>query len=244
MRKRHNYFVVILRIRIFARWTSKSYTTMKKKFSVFVLLFVAVVLQAQHQEAIRVACIGNSITAGFGIKNPAVDGYPAQLQILLDTNYDVRNFGVSSRTMLNKGDHPYMNEQAWKDAQAFKPDIAIIKLGTNDSKPENWQYGADFKHDLEQMVTTLLALGSKIYICTPILAFKPTWNISDSVIVHHIIPIQQEVARKYSLELIDLHTRFGNDDSNMLRDGIHPNRKGALKMAQIIADVIKQKNKK
>jgi lysophospholipase L1-like esterase len=214
---------------------------MKRKILVFTLLLIALVLQAQQRQAIRVACIGNSITAGFGIKNPAVDGYPAQLQLLLGSDYEVKNFGVSSRTMLNKGDYPYMNEQAWRDAQSFKPDIAIIKLGTNDSKPENWQYGADFKHDLQQMVTTLLALGSKIYLCTPILVFKPTWNINDSVIVHHIIPIQQQVARQYNLEVIDLHTLFGNDNTTMLRDGIHPNPKGALKMAHIIADIIKRK---
>ena len=79
----------------------------------------------------------------------------------------------------------------------------------------------------------------QIFLCTPILAFKSTWNISDSVIVNNIIPIQQEVAKEYQLQLINLHTLFGNDESTMLDDGIHPNVKGAQKMAQIIADAIK-----
>ena len=185
------------------------------------------------------ACIGNSITDGFGIDMAGAYGYPAQLQKLLGNDYWVKNFGVSGRTMLNKGDWPYMNERAWKDALAFKPDIVIIKLGTNDSKPENWQYGKDFKHDLQQMVDALKP--AKIYLCTPIPAFKPTWNISDEVIVNNIIPIQQQVAKSNGLQIIDLHTLYANDGDKMLDDGIHPDAKGAHRMAEIIADAIKEK---
>jgi lysophospholipase L1-like esterase len=217
---------------------------------------------APKANAIRIACIGNSITDGYGIDFAPANGYPAQLQQMLGDNYWVKNFGVSARTMMNKGDYPYMNEMAWKDALAFKPDIVIIKLGTNDSKPENWQYGADFKQDLQQMITTLrpdlskpikkkgkkkvketTAITPIIMLCTPIKAFKPSWNISDSVIVNNIIPIQQEVAKEYGLQVIDLHTLFGTDPETMLDDGIHPNMKGAKKMAEIIADAIKQNSK-
>jgi lysophospholipase L1-like esterase len=86
--------------------------------------------------AVRIACIGNSITDGAGIDMNSEKGYPACLQKDLGTGYLVNNFGVSGRTMLNKGDYPYMKELAWKDAMAFKPNIVIIKLGTNDSKPQ------------------------------------------------------------------------------------------------------------
>ena len=210
--------------------------------------------QVPRQDAIRVACIGNSITDGFGIDMRTASGYPAQLQRKLGDGYWVKNFGVSSRTMLNKGDYPYMNEMAWRDALAFKPDVVIIKLGTNDSKPENWQYGTEFRQDLEQMITTLrpdlAQLSAKkkgkkakkvapakpeIYLCTPIPAFKPTWNINDSVIVNGIVPIQQEVAKKYGLKVIDLHTLYANDGDKMVADGIHPDGKGAQRMADIIA---------
>ena len=225
--------------------------------------------QTPKEGAVRVACLGNSITDGFGIDMASAYGYPAMLQKKLGDGYWVRNFGVSSRTMLNKGDWPYMNEPAWRDALNFKPEIVIIKLGTNDSKPENWQYNAEFKQDLEQMIFTLrpdlkqyanmpakkaqkamakaLAKAAKsgiapakprILLCTPIPAFKSTWNINDSVIVNGVIPIQQEVAQKYGLEVIDLHTLFANDGDKVLPDGIHPNDKGAARMADIIADAL------
>ncbi len=164
--------------------------------------------------------------------------------------------------MLNKGDVPYMNEVAWQDAQAFRPDIAIIKLGTNDSKPQNWQHADEFRQDLEQMILTLcpelaaqtakkskkakkskaqqLTPKTQIILCTPIPAISTNWNINDSVIVNGIIPIQQEVARKYGLKVIDLHTLFANDADKMLSDGIHPDGKGARRMAEIIAGEIKK----
>ena len=194
-------------------------------------------LQTPKPDAIRVACIGNSITDGHGIEMASQYGYPALLQKALGSDYWVKNFGVSGRTMLNKGDVPYMNEQAWRDAQAFQPDIAIIKLGTNDTKPQNWKYSAEFKQDLEQMIK---ALGkAKIFLCTPIPAFKDSWNINDSIIVNGVIPIQKKVAKKNGLHLIDLHTLMLNDEELIQPDGIHPNEKGVAKMAEIIAAAIK-----
>ena len=193
--------------------------------------------QVPKTDAIRVACIGNSITDGHGIDLAPQRGYPAQLQRMLGKDYWVKNFGVSSRTLLNKGDFPYMKEMAWRDALAFNPDIVVIKLGTNDSKPQNWQYASEFKQDLLQMIK---ALGkAKIFLCTPIPAFKPSWYINDSVIVNGIIPIQKEVARKNGLQLIDLHTLMANDEELVQPDGIHPNEKGVAKMAEIIAGAIK-----
>lgn len=209
-------------------------------------------------DAVKVACIGNSITDGHGIDVATQFGYPALLQQMLGDNYWVKNFGVSARTMLNKGDNPYMNEMAWKDAVAFNPDIVIIKLGTNDSKPQNWQYGTEFKNDLKQMITTLrpdlaqpqkkkgkkskniLPAKPQIILCTPIPAFKSTWNINDSIIANSIIPIQQEVAREYGLQVIDLHTLFADKSDLVQSDGIHPNEKGVKHMAEIIAETLKK----
>ncbi len=198
--------------------------------------------QGPKKNAVRVACIGNSITDGFGIDMATQQGYPARLQRLLGNGYHVKNFGVSGRTMLNKGDLPYQNELAWRDALAFRPDIVIIKLGTNDSKPENWQYNKGFTDDLQLMVDALKANKNnpRIILCTPIPAFKPTWNINDSVIVNGITPIINKVAKKNKLQVIDLHTLYAHDGDKMLNDAIHPDAKGALRMAEIIAKALKE----
>ena len=193
-------------------------------------------IAAPREQALRVACIGNSITDGMGIDMSEVYGYPAVLQRLLGKNYNVKNFGVSARTLMNKGDLPYMKEQAWVDAQAFLPNIVVIKLGTNDSKDYNWTHGADYGADLQKMVDTLRALPSKpqIYVCSPIPAAR-IWGISDSVIVNGEIPAIKRVVKKNKLAYIDLHTEFKPTEGLMQRDGIHPSDKGAAQLAKIIA---------
>lgn len=215
-------------------------------------------LKATKADAVRVACIGNSITDGHGIDMASQRGYPAELQKRLGSNYDVKNFGRSARTLLNKGDNPYMKEQAWRDALGYKPDIAVIKLGTNDSKPGNWQHGSEFEADLMQMIDSLCPLvpqlnkrgkptkkmvrsdKTKIYLCTPIPAYKSTWNISDSIITSAIIPIINKVAAREGLQVIDLHSQFNDTDGKLMQgDGIHPTEAGAQRMAEIIAAAIK-----
>ena len=199
--------------------------------------------QGPKEDAVRVACIGNSITDGFGIGMAPVKGYPAVLQKKLGDGYQVKNFGVSARTMMNKGDLPYMNELAWRDAQAFNPNIVIVKLGTNDSKTHNWVHGADeFRQSMQAMIDTLKALPSKpkIYLCSPIPAFKDSWTINDSVIVNGEMPIIKKLAKKNKCQFVDLHTSYTYGDM-MLNDGIHPNAKGAEKMADIIFDAIEKK---
>ena len=199
--------------------------------------------QGPKEDAVRVACIGNSITDGHGIGMAPVKGYPAVLQKKLGEGYLVKNFGVSARTMMNKGDLPYMNELAWRDAKAFNPNIVVIKLGTNDSKTHNWVHGADeFRQSMQAMIDTLKALPSKpkIYLCSPIPAFKDSWTINDSVIVNGEMPIIKKLAKKNKCQFIDLHTSYTYGDM-MLKDGIHPNAKGAEKMADIIFDAIEKK---
>ena len=86
---------------------------MKNAIISLFLLFIAVQYVAAQKKVIKIACIGNSITYGVGTRNPAKDSYPAVLGQMLGDGYEVRNFGVSARTMLMKGDNPYMKEERY-----------------------------------------------------------------------------------------------------------------------------------
>ena len=197
-------------------------------------------LRSPKSDAIRVACIGNSITHGSGIDMMDEKGYPAQLQRLLGNGYLVKNYGVGARCMMSTSDHPYMNEQAWRDAKAFQPQVVVIKLGTNDSKDYQWNQ-SQYERDYQAMIDTLCSLPSKpaIYLCTPVKAFRDKWGITDSVIVNGVIPSIQKIARKNKLTLIDLHSVI-TDPKDMTADMIHPNEKGAGKMAGRIAEELKK----
>lgn len=161
-----------------------------------ILSFIAVIClsTALHaQEPIRVACVGNSITYGHGLKNRSTESYPSVLGEMLGEKYEVRNFGISARTLLNKGDHPYMKEQLFAEARAFHPDIVVIKLGTNDTKPHNWKHAQDFRHDLSALIDSFRCEGSpRIYLCYPATVYGIRWGINDSTLVHGVIPGHQE----------------------------------------------------
>lgn len=194
-----------------------------------------------HKDAIRVACIGNSITYGARIKNRDRDSYPAVLSRMLGEAYWVKNFGVSARTLLNKGDHPYMNEKAYQDALAFNPNIVVIKLGTNDSKSFNWKYKADFTKDLQTMVDAFKALPAqpKIYLCYPSKAYQTGDNINDDIISKQIIPMIKKVAKKNNLSVIDLHAAM-DGMPQLFPDKIHPNEEGAKVMAKAVYQSLKK----
>ena len=88
---------------------------------------------------VKVACVGDSITFGAGVENRAVNAYPQVLDRLLGERARVANFGRSGATLLKQGDYPYWEREQFTQATEFQPGIVIIKLGTNDSKPQNWK---------------------------------------------------------------------------------------------------------
>ena len=91
-------------------------------------------LFAKHisSDTIRIACIGNSITYGARLANPAEGLYPAVLQHLFDANIiTVKNFGISGSTMIRFG-----KPNVWQELDKIKsylPNVVIIILGTNET---------------------------------------------------------------------------------------------------------------
>ncbi|RNI31701.1 GDSL-type esterase/lipase family protein [Rufibacter latericius] len=201
---------------------------MKKHFSLLYLLVLLVCFSASAQNKIKVACVGNSITEGSGLKQP----YPAALQQLLGDAYEVRNYGLGGRTLLKKGDVPYWNETKYQDALGWNPDIVIIKLGTNDSKPQNWKFKDEFVPDYIQFVTSFKKLPSKpqVYVCNPLPVFETKWGINEPVVNNEILPAVKKIARKTKVKTIDLYTPFLGKPE-LTYDGIHPNDDGAALLA-------------
>lgn len=184
----------------------------------------------------KVACVGDSITFGAGISDRAKNSYPAQLGVLLGNEYEVRNYGVSARTMLSKGDHPYMKEKAYRDSLAFLPDVVIIKLGTNDSKPKNWEHKADFVKDTKALVQIYKSLDSKprIILCKPVPVFQTKWGINEITLRGEMGKMLESVAMSEQVELIDLHMPL-RGHAKHFPDSIHPNAAGAALMAEHIS---------
>lgn len=209
---------------------------MVKRFLLVIMLIVTAII-SHAQQKIKVACIGNSITEGHGLGDST---YPAHLQRLLGDKYEVRNFGRGGRTLLKKGDYPYWNETTFTDAKSWEPNIVIIKLGTNDSKPHNWKYGNEFYADYAAFVNEFRQLASKpkIYVCHPVPVFKDNFGIREAVVKDEIIPIVKKLAKAEKLKVIDLYTALKPYGSHF-PDGVHPDKVGATIMANTIYKAIR-----
>jgi lysophospholipase L1-like esterase len=217
------------------------------KFTIFrslILTFSVILLcsiDLQQPKIIRVACVGDSITYGSRIDNREENSYPAQLQKLLGEGWEVRNFGVSGATLLKNGDKSYRELDAFKDAMAFEPDVVIIKLGTNDSKPQNWQYGSEYVSDYRSLIQEFKNLTSepKIWICQPLPVFEDHYGITAQVVDDEIVPSIKKIARAEKVKTINLYKALDGKQA-MFPDGIHPDAAGAKVMAETIAKKIKK----
>ena len=203
--------------------------------------------EAAETQAIRVACVGDSITYGSGLTNRESESYPAWLGHWMGPGYDVRNFGRSGATLLQRGDLPYVKQSQHDEALAFKPDVVIIMLGTNDSKhrggglppndkaAENWQYKANYVSDYKALIAEFRQANSaaQIYVCCPPPSFPGRWGIDDDTIHHEIVPLVHKVARQSHAKLIDLYKLFAGK-AGLFPDTVHPNAAGAKMMAAII----------
>jgi lysophospholipase L1-like esterase len=198
-----------------------------------------VVDPARYEGPVRVACLGGSTTFGYGVRWRARDSdrdaYPAQLGRLLGSAWEVRNCGYVAATVSKKGDFPYVSSAAYAQALAFKPDVAIIMLGTNDSKPQNWRYADEFEADFRCLVGDLRRVNPHVrtYLCLLAPTVQAQWGIDDHIIAEQINPRLRRLARDLGLPLVDMYTPFLNRPE-LMADSVHPNRQGACLMAGVL----------
>lgn len=192
------------------------------------------------QEKIRVACVGNSVTYGYGINNRQQNCYPAQLQKLLGEKYEVGNFGHSGATLLKKGHNPYWKKEEFERAKAFQADIVVIHLGLNDTDPRNWpnhrdDFTKDYSHLIEAFRGQPNAKVPKVWICkmTPIFHPHPRFQSGTRDWFWQIQERIQIVAQSTKVGLIDLHTPLYNRP-DLFPDALHPNAEGAQILARTV----------
>lgn len=212
------------------------------KFQFTILTLTLALLLSCTQKEVKVACVGDSITEGHGLSVQSKTGYPVMLDSILGSGFTVLNQGRSATTLQKKGDFPYWISKEFSNVFAFQPDIIVIKLGTNDTKPYNWN-AENFEKDYQILIDTFETISTqpKIYLCLPVPVFETRWGINDSTVVAGVIPIIEKLANANKLGVIDLYHSMRNQEANF-PDDIHPNEAGAKEMAKIIASAIKQQH--
>jgi lysophospholipase L1-like esterase len=205
---------------------------MKNFLAFFILLSLPLLSIAQSP--IKVAFVGNSITEGPGRDNP--ESFPLQVGRLLGDAYEVKNFGVSGRTLLKKGDFPYWNEPQFEEVNAYRPDVVLIKLGTNDSKPQNWAHKGEFVQDYLDLIAEFrdhMPKDGKVYVILPVPVTRVNFGITPDVMNNEQRLMLFEIIQKSGAEVIDLYTPL-QDKPELLPDGVHPNKEGLTIMAGVI----------
>ena len=203
-----------------------------------ILTTISASAASKRQKTVRVACIGNSITYGTGIADRTNDSYPSQLQRLLGSNYQVGNFGKPGATLLYHGHRPYVKQEEFKEAIAFKGDIAVMHLGINDTDPRNWpNYRDEFVKDYLSIMDSLRAANPKVRIIlarmTPIADRHPRFVSGTKQWHGEIQTAIETVARVSGAELIDFYEPL-YPYPYLLPDAIHPNPEGAGILAKTV----------
>ena len=200
-----------------------------------------VIDEADYPDKIRVACIGNSVTFGYGLEDTGAESYPARLQDMLGEKYDVRNFGFSGATLLNKGHKPYREKAPYREALAFRPHIVVIHLGLNDTDPRNWaRFGEEFIGDYRELIADFRSIDAepapRVWICkmTPIFSWHRRFQSGTREDFRAIQEAIEQVAEKENITLVDLHTPlYARPD--LFDDALHPSAEGA----EIIASTVR-----
>ncbi len=208
---------------------------------VFIPVLAVLTLTAYSQGYhVRIGVIGNSITHGMSYPNPETDAYPGQLETLLEDVYGdtcmVQNFGLTTTTMLKNGDVSYWDTQHLRNYLAWAPEICFILLGTNDTKPQNWDvHGDEFIGDYLSMIDTIKMRNpsTKFMVGYPPPAFAVEWGIRDSIIVNGVIPAIDSVLEVIDAELVDFYYPL-LDSAYLFPDNIHPSLEGSHVMAEMI----------
>lgn len=211
---------------------------MKHLAIIYLSVVVGLFISCTHE--IKIACVGDSITEGWGLADQSKSAYPVMLDYYLGDGYSALNCGRSAATLQKSGDLPYWDCKEFYDVFAYDPNIIVIMLGTNDTKAHNWSHDK-FIRDYQALIDTFNTIPGKpeIYICLPVPVFKSAWGINDSTLTTAIIPILKETALKNNIPVIDLYHQM-LDQRNNFPDNIHPNEAAAERMGQIIASEIRK----
>ena len=197
-----------------------------------------------------VACVGDSITWGGGGTN----SYPSVLGRELGEGWKVINFGVNSRTArregkefdLRPGDLDYRKTLRYEQALRCKPYAVILMIGTNDSKPPNWEETGDaFRAGYADLVDDFLAREPRPHV---VIGVSPTvkgggftYGVTEKVVGEGVVPFQRKVAEERKLPLVDCRAILDPQMATAYSpDGLHPNSKGNALLAAAFAAKLRE----
>jgi acyl-CoA thioesterase I len=205
---------------------------MKIKKRLFIMFFASILLSSPlfAKTVYTVVFIGDSLTMGYGVDKER--SYPALLEkrfksISKGREVKFVNGGISGSTTAS-------TFSRYKRYKKVNPDLYILALGANDGlrgiKVE------ESKKNLEKVIIDVLKSKKKIILVG--MKVPPNYGKSYS---KSFKEIYTNLANKYKLSFVPflLEKVAGEKELNQ-PDGIHPNEKGHVQMAENIYPFLKK----
>ena len=203
----------------------------------------------------RIACVGDSLTAGHNWPN---ESYPTYLAKNVGDKYEVGNYGVNGISITGYGgswdneSQRYIKQSVYKNVMKYQPDIFAIMLGTNDAT--NWakaeaKFVSEYKILLDSFVEQFPNARFIMMVSPPVVDGNQ-FKIPNTPIKENVNPVQRELAEEYGFELLDLRNEFEADedyinkylrekDNTGQMDRVHFTKAGAQYVAERVWDIAK-----
>lgn len=185
---------------------------------------------------IKVACVGDSITAGTNSTN-----YPMYLQEILGDGYEVKNFGLGGAAVRHQpesnGTYFWYDSTQYKSSLEYDADVVFVMMGTNDVGSNVLTLKKYFKEDYyNYLIKPYLDNGSKVVMMTSPYAYY--YMMADHMRINTTIrQYQIELAEEKGLQIIDMNTATA-DMRECFPDGLHGNASGYSVIAQTIYEAL------
>ena len=177
----------------------------------------------------KVACIGDSLTRGYLLED-AQSSYPAQLQQLLGSQYEVRNFGHTSSYVIDDGPVEYRNTEDYTAAIQYDADILIFMFGANDVGAYNFT-PLYFQNQYRELIDSFRQTKKhpKIYL----IIAPDSRDLHFGLIQQTIQPVMT-LGQQLPATVINPYYLFLGHPEDYLSDGLHLTGTAYGKLAQLV----------
>lgn len=219
------------------------------KVAGFIAFLAVTCLPPLSADPLRIAVIGDSISTGAHAEDPQHNGYPARLGHLFGKKAEVRAFARGGACLSLKAENSLTNSPVFKRAVDWKPDVALVMLGTNDSNvsPDNWKHRAELEGDARHVIASLRNANPdvEVHLIGPPPMFPDRKGLKPERVANlkQRVPNMGEI-RRMNLGIAAAEPRvFHHDISGALyadrtTDGVHPDTFGHEDLANQLFDQI------
>lgn len=204
-----------------------------------VLVYSLVNALGDGQNQTKIACVGDSLTYGYGLSDRSTESWPAVMSKNAGAN--VGNFGVCGATAMKDTAISYWDQPEYQESSDFGANIVVIMLGTNDASYKNWDGIDAYLKDMKALINhyRLLESGPNVFVATPPRSFENHANgTKRKNALEKIHNALTELCKTEDIGLIDIYEITDNRKELYQSDGVHINADGDKVIAEAIGSAI------